>query len=233
MKKINLKGLKIDFKGIPDDKKKMMIKECVFALALIVADWLSMIFFFYFLEKRPDNRFPVIENFFYIMSDINDGVAFGMFSGYSRVFGIFSIIISAAIVVYLLKNFNDNKYIRVGLLLIFAGGVANGVERLIFGYVRDFLYVTFYSNFNVADALVVVGAVFLVVCMILFSENPNEKKKLKDGEKREESPIIYANAEIAEIAEKDGNGALKTADGKNGANAETVGKNTENKRYDL
>jgi signal peptidase II len=203
MKKFNLESLKIDVKIIPADKKKMLIKEFVAALIMIAVDWISKLTIFSFLERRPGNELTVIENFFYLSSATNDGVAFGMFPGFSRVFGVFSIVISAAVVYYLIKNFNDSKYMRAGLLMIFAGGFANGVERLIFGYVRDFLYFTFYTNFNIADSLVVVGAGLLIVYLIFFSSKDLKEKERLQAEKEEKEKAEKAIKENAEKVEND------------------------------
>jgi hypothetical protein len=59
---------------------------------------------------------------------------------------------------------------------MFAGGFANGVERIIYGYVRDFIYVTFYTNFNIADSFVVVGAAIIVIYLIFFYSSDSKKK---------------------------------------------------------
>ncbi|MDR2091074.1 MAG: signal peptidase II [Clostridiales bacterium] len=176
-------SLKIDFKAIPADKKKMMIKEAVLVLILIAADWLSKLAAFAFLKDKPDGV-AVIDGFFYLFKATNDGVAFGMFEGYSRLFGVFSMFVCAGVLFYLLKNLNDGKYMRIGLLLVFAGGFANGVERLIFGYVRDFLFFPFYSNFNIADALVVVGAGLLIVYLLFFSSKDLKEKERLEADER-------------------------------------------------
>ena len=59
--------------------------------------------------------------------------------------------------------------IRVPVILIFAGGIGNLYDRLVFGYVRDmlaFLFVNF-PIFNLADVYVVSG-VFFGAFIILF-----------------------------------------------------------------
>lgn len=47
------------------------------------------------------------------------------------------------------------------LVVIMAGAVGNGVDRLLRGYVVDFIHVEHWPVFNVADILVVVGALAL------------------------------------------------------------------------
>ena len=51
---------------------------------------------------------------------------------------------------------------RVALLLILAGAAGNYLDRVVRGYVVDFIYVRHWPVFNVADVLVVVGAALLI-----------------------------------------------------------------------
>ncbi|MDR3263605.1 MAG: signal peptidase II [Clostridiales bacterium] len=168
--------LKINFKAITPAQKKMLLIELIVAVAAIAADWISKLAAFAVLKNHPDG-ITVIKDFFLLFADKNDGVAFSMFSGYSRLFGVFSVLVSAAIVWYLLKYPGEHRLMRNGFLLIFCGGIANGIERLIYGYVRDFICFTFYSNFNIADAEVVVGAILVAVYLIFFSSKDLKNKE--------------------------------------------------------
>jgi signal peptidase II len=50
---------------------------------------------------------------------------------------------------------------RVALLLITAGALGNYLDRMVRGYVVDFVHVPHWPVFNVADAYVTVGAILL------------------------------------------------------------------------
>jgi signal peptidase II len=54
---------------------------------------------------------------------------------------------------------------RFSWILIVAGGVSNVLERLVLGYVRDFIY--FYGGLiiNLADLYIFFGAI--VICLIV------------------------------------------------------------------
>jgi signal peptidase II len=52
---------------------------------------------------------------------------------------------------------------RACLLLISAGAVGNGLDRLFRGYVVDFLYLHHWPVFNLADVYITVGAILLVL----------------------------------------------------------------------
>ena len=55
--------------------------------------------------------------------------------------------------------------LRVGLLLIFAGALGNYTDRLLRGYVIDFVHVPRWPVFNVADICVTVGGAVLAWTM--------------------------------------------------------------------
>lgn len=46
---------------------------------------------------------------------------------------------------------------RAGLLLVLAGALGNYIDRLVRGYVVDFIHVSYWPVFNVADVLITVG----------------------------------------------------------------------------
>lgn len=53
---------------------------------------------------------------------------------------------------------------HVGFALVAAGALGNVVDRAVRGYVVDFIHLTRWPIFNVADVAVVVGALLLVLC---------------------------------------------------------------------
>jgi signal peptidase II len=183
--------LKINLKKLDVRQKKTLIKECAFAAVLILFDWLTKLAAFSLLKDKPDGV-PVIDGLLILEAIRNDGIAFGMFDGYSRLFGVISIIVSVAIAWYFLKNTSEHRLMKTGLLLIFAGGVANGCERIIYNFVRDFLNVPFYSVFNFADVYVVGGAAVLIVYILFFA--PKDEKKPESETDNIRSDITAQNA---------------------------------------
>ena len=94
----------------------------------------------------------------------NYGAAFNIFSG-SRLFLSFISIISTIILSYLIfisENKNSNKY---GLSLILAGSIGNGIDRILNGYVIDFIKIKFidFPVFNIADIVINLGVVILII----------------------------------------------------------------------
>ena len=104
----------------------------------------------------------------------NPGAAFGFLAGAAqgRVFlTIFSILLMAAILAYyhILPNEKRFLFLRIPLILIFAGGTGNLIDRITLGAVRDmlaFLFINF-PIFNLADVYVTAGAFSFVFAVLL------------------------------------------------------------------
>lgn len=108
----------------------------------------------------------------------NTGTAFGLFAGMTWVItfltGAVALVLAGLLIWY--KKHNIFSFLSATLLL--AGGVGNLVDRVLQGYVVDFIHITFFPYiFNVADCFVTVGAV-LLVChyfFIIWSEGKDSK----------------------------------------------------------
>ena len=78
-----------------------------------------------------------------------------------------SLIALVLIVYYFLKASPQDKALKVALSLILAGALGNQIDRIIRGYVIDFLdlYIKnwHWPTFNVADSCISIGAVFLIL----------------------------------------------------------------------
>jgi signal peptidase II len=75
-------------------------------------------------------------------------------------------LVGVFLLIYLWKNWNGfSGLMRFSWILIVAGGVSNVLERLVLGYVRDFIY--FYGGLiiNLADLYIFFGAI--VICLIV------------------------------------------------------------------
>lgn len=89
----------------------------------------------------------------------NYGAAFGILKGYNGLFIIVSFIVIFCLIYYYLKK--DSNVIGFGFLL---GGVTgNLIDRLVFGYVRDFIRIGIYPAFNIADIANVIGVLIIIL----------------------------------------------------------------------
>lgn len=122
----------------------------------------------------------IIDNFFYFTYIHNKGAAWGMLEGRIYLFLLFALIAAVGMIYYFSKTKKEEALTRYGLVLVFAGMIGNVIDRVAFGYVRDFLdfYILGYDFpvFNIADMAVVLG-VGIMIFEIIVGEYGNGKRK--------------------------------------------------------
>ena len=121
------------------------------------------------LENRPP--IVLIENVLELHHTGNRGAAFGVLQG-GRIYFIIIAAVVFIIIGWILKKIpSDKKYgkLHIALSLILAGAAGNTIDRVIRGYVIDFIYfkIINFPIFNVADIYITV-ATFWLAAMILF-----------------------------------------------------------------
>ena len=115
-----------------------------------------------------------ITPFFDIVRAHNRGAAFSFLSdasGWQRWF--FTVIgtVAAVFIVWMLKRHGGQRLFGWALALILGGAVGNVIDRLLHGYVVDFLQFHYggwyFPAFNIADSAITLGAVCLILDEIL------------------------------------------------------------------
>ena len=110
---------------------------------------------------------PGVLQFTYVQ---NTGAAFSMLEGHTWVLTLVSAIVSAAIVVLLVKRVFSGRFGMVTLTMVLGGAVGNLIDRVAFGFVTDMFQTLFmnFAVFNVADICVVVGGIAFCVYYLFF-----------------------------------------------------------------
>ena len=94
----------------------------------------------------------------------NYGAAFNIFEG-NRVFlSSISIISSLILIYFIFFKGRLNLFDKYGLSLILAGSLGNGIDRIIKGYVIDFINLNLFDFpiFNIADISINIGCIILI-----------------------------------------------------------------------
>lgn len=155
----------------------------IIAFVLILLDQISKIAVYNFLPRPPaiTKIIPGIIDFRYAE---NTGMAFGLFEDKRWIFlSITTIVIIAGIVLFCIKKL-DSKVLIYSVMLIISGGIGNMIDRVLRGFVVDFINFSFvdFFVFNVADCAVVIGCGLLILYMTIdMIKEVNDKK----GEKLE------------------------------------------------
>ena len=143
-------------------KKYLNNKINYFAIVLIFCslDQFSKIYINLNLDKLLNKDLLI----FTIEFVRNYGAAFNIFSG-SRLFLSFISVISTIILSYFIfirENELINKY---GLSFILAGSIGNGIDRILNGYVIDFIKIKSidFPVFNIADIVINIGVLILMI----------------------------------------------------------------------
>ena len=112
----------------------------------------------------------------------NDGAAFGMLDDHRWVFLVLSTVMIIALIYYIVKYKPQSKWVMTALILIVGGGIGNMIDRLLLGYVIDFIDFCAFPNlwrwvFNIADSAVCVGTFMLSIWLIIDTVKEYKREK--------------------------------------------------------
>lgn len=142
-----------------------------------------------------NKEITIIPNFLNFIYTENRGVAFGIASSNTILIVLMNVIILAIIIKFLRDKFSKTNYIIIlSLIMILAGGAGNLIDRIVRGYVIDFIDVNIlnFPVFNVADISITLGVIMIMI--ILVGSLFEKEDSLKDYEKEmqeENYEIIY------------------------------------------
>lgn len=152
-------------------KKKIIL--AVVSILIIMLDQISKLI----MIDKNINILPQVLSFSYTQ---NTGVAFGLISNNIIFVIIFNIVILGIIIKFLKENNESIDYtVLVSLILILSGGIGNLIDRILRGYVVDFIKFDFinFPIFNVADISITLGIFILVIIIVKqMIQNKNEKQ---------------------------------------------------------
>ena len=154
-----------------------MLSIVVIILGL-VADRLTKVWASSSLVYHVNGTLTVIPGFFRFTYLENTGAAFGFLSGHTWILTIVAAIAVALILFELFRlRKGIHKLYNIALSLLLAGALGNLFDRVVSGFVVDFIEFNFinFAVFNVADICVTFGVILLIV--YLFVAERIEKKK--------------------------------------------------------
>ena len=92
----------------------------------------------------------------------NTGIAFGALQGRLELVSLLTGVAVAWMIVHFARSGSRHVIFPVALGLLIGGSVSNLVDRVRFGYVTDFIHLSHWPTFNLADTFIVVGVALLL-----------------------------------------------------------------------
>jgi len=136
------------------------------AALIVVADQVTK---YAVVQYFAVNNTVAVTSFLNLLLVYNPGAAFSFLSdaaGWQRWFFVSIALIASAWIVYLLREYPNQRLFALALSLVLAGAVGNVIDRILFGAVVDFLdfhaYGWHWPAFNVADSAITCGALLLI-----------------------------------------------------------------------
>lgn len=113
---------------------------------------------------KPNGPFKFLFGAFQLRYVENTGAAFSSFSNNTFLLTVFTVIILAVCLAVLLMRKIKPLFPNICLVLVVAGGIGNVIDRILYGYVVDFIEPLFmdFAVFNFADCCITVGAFMLI-----------------------------------------------------------------------
>jgi signal peptidase II len=141
-------------------------------VCLVAADWTSKIW----ITNRMGlgESIALVDGWLYFVHRRNPGVAFSMFADLPESWrtpmlvglSLLGVVIFARMVLS-----STDHIVRVASTIVLAGALGNLGDRLLNGFVTDFVLVRYFPFvFNLADAAITVGGVILAARLLLMDE---------------------------------------------------------------
>lgn len=156
----------------------------VIALAIIVADQLTKLWVD--ADMRLYQSIPIIDGFLSLTYVRNTGAAFSLFADLPeniRLPFFIGVLVVAVIGIawFIRQTPSDDKLTLVACALVLGGALGNGIDRIAYGSVIDFVDVYVgdwhWPAFNVADSSITIGVILLLASGIPASKSTSDDQR--------------------------------------------------------
>lgn len=160
-------------------KKNSILKNI--AIIVIIAIFFILDRYLKYLAINLNESVPLIKNFFSFTFVENKNIAFSIPLPETLILTLSTsvIIILFIFIIHLLSKKKTLDYESLPLTLIIFGAISNMVDRYLYGYVIDYLYLKNFTVFNLADALISIGTLTFIYFQIFTT-----KKEVKHERRR-------------------------------------------------
>lgn len=152
------------------------------AIVLVVIDQIIKLLVVNYL--KPIGTVTVIDNLFNLTYVENTGMAFGLLSQQRWIFIILTTVVMLVLLIALFKLKNQGRLFYISVALLVGGGIGNLIDRIAYGYVVDYISLSFFPPVcNFADYCVTAGVIVFLIYLFFYTDflKGDDKKVNKDG----------------------------------------------------
>lgn len=141
------------------------------------------------------STYPVIQDVFHLTYVENRGAAFSILKDQRLFLVVFPSIILTIALYCMLANKIPTTFSLWSISLIVGGGFGNLIDRIIKGYVVDYLdfRIINFAIFNFADCCIVIGTILFFIYMIFLEEENDSFNEFENDNQSEGEPPIINN----------------------------------------
>ena len=154
--------------------KNKKVKILIYSFYIILIDQISKFLLLITLGfNRSKIIIPNLLNFTLVK---NKGAAFSLFSNSTTLLTIISILTALLLVTIIIKFPPRSYWNSIGIAYLLGGTVGNGIDRLLKGYVLDFLDLVRinFPIFNLADISINIAIICFMVDIISTKDHTNK-----------------------------------------------------------
>ena len=170
------------------------------ALLIFIADTVSKYFIDKYLQETIIKR--VIGDILIFIYTRNYGVSFGFLNNVPETIQhiipelLKVIVFIAMIVIFFIMisiNVKKQRLSMIGFTMVLGGAMGNLVDRIMRGYVTDFISMGFNEtirfpyNYNIADASITIGICIIAIGVFFFKEDFDKKKNIESDNNNTEN----------------------------------------------
>jgi signal peptidase II len=111
----------------------------------------------------------------------NSGAAFGLFQNGNIILMALAFIVIGVIIYYYPRVSPEDWWLKLALGLQLGGALGNLIDRMTLGRVTDFISVSSFPVFNVADSAITIGTCILLLGVYLKERKAGKKSKIESN----------------------------------------------------
>jgi signal peptidase II len=106
----------------------------------------------------------------------NSGIAFGLFPNSAATVAVLTALAVAWMIWFFARSGSRHPVLPTALGLLIGGSLSNLADRIRLGHVTDFLDLTWWPSFNLADTFICVGVAILLLTLVAADREPRRAR---------------------------------------------------------